>query len=121
MAKVWRTQFVFPNVWSMSSQNTEPRGLYLQCGSPVNGYLSENVKMDQVVFECRGAASSRACDQSCSSAGREPLQQRAQGDDDDHDACDDEFSSCGQLDPSAEKEGERGRGISQRRNGKMDP
>ncbi len=41
------------------------------------------------------------------------LQQRwqgaAQGDDDDHDACDDEFSSCGQLDPSAEKEGGRER------------
>lgn len=52
-----------------------------------------------------GQLSASACNQSCSSAGREPLKQRAQGDDDDHDACDDEFSSCGQLDPSAEKEG----------------
>lgn len=61
-----------------------------------------------------GQLSASACNQSCSSAGREPLQQRAQGDDDDHDACDDEFSSCGQLDPSAEKDGggekERGGG-----------
>lgn len=57
-----------------------------------------------------------------SSAGREPLQAEwAQGADDDHDARDDEFSSCGQLDPSAgegkrarEREGEGGggRGIS---------
>lgn len=63
-----------------------------------------------------------ACNQSCSSVGREPLRQWAQGDDDDHDACDDEFSSCGQLDPSTEKEGERVRereeeGISQRTEG----
>lgn len=58
------------------------------------------------MFECfEGQLSASACNQSCSSAGREPLQQRAQGDDDDHDACDDEFSSCGQLDQSAEKEG----------------
>lgn len=36
--------------------------------------------------------------------------QWAQGDDDDdHDACDDEFSSCGQLDPRA-KEREKGGG-----------
>ncbi len=41
--KKFGESFVFPNVWSMSSQNTEPRGLYLQCGSLVNGYLlSEN-------------------------------------------------------------------------------
>lgn len=33
--------------------------------------------------------------------------QWAQGDDDDHDACDDEFSSCGQLDLSAEKRREK--------------
>lgn len=41
------------------------------------------------------------------SAGRESLRQWAQGDDDDRDACDDEFSSCGQLDPSAEKGGRK--------------
>lgn len=65
--------------------------------------------MDQVVFECGGGSScQRLPSKSCSSAGREPLQQWAQGDDDDddHDACDDEFSSCGQLDPSAERERE---------------
>lgn len=58
-----------------------------------------------------------ACNQSCSSVGGEPLQQCAPGDadhddDDDHDACDDEFSSCGQLDPSTgreRKEEERGK------------
>lgn len=49
-----------------------------------------------------------------SSAGRELLQAEwAQRADDDHDARDDEFSSCGQLDPSAgegksAREGRRG-------------
>lgn len=43
----------------------------------------------------------KCSNQSCSSSvGREPLEQWAQGDDD-HDGCDDEFSSCGQLEQSA--------------------
>lgn len=67
---------------------------------------------------------------SCSGVGREPLQRWAQGDGDDDDdgelgGCNDGFSSCGQLDLSTGREGEKksesGRGISQRRNGKMNP
>lgn len=58
--------------------------------------------MDQVVVECCAAASAAAC------CLQSKLQQCAPGDadhdDDDHDACDDEFSSCGQLDPSTGRE-----------------
>lgn len=72
-----------------------------------NGYLlSENGPSS--VLNVEGAASTSVCNQRCSSVGREPLRQWAQGDDD-RDACDDEFSSCGQLDPSAEKGRERER------------
>lgn len=67
--------------------------------------------------------------QSCSGVGREPLRRWAQGDSDDDDdgelgGCNDGFSSCGQLGLSTGREGEKeesGRGISQRRNGKMNP
>lgn len=74
----------------------------------VSGYLSSK-NGPSSVLNVEGAARTSACNQSCSSAGREPLQAEwAQGADDDHDARDDEFSSCGQLDPSAE-EGKRAR------------
>lgn len=55
-----------------------------------------------MVLESEWVASGGACSSSSSSiVGREPLQQWAQGDDDDDD---DEYSSCGQLDLSTEKE-----------------
>lgn len=61
------------------------------------------VKMQRVEFEF-WAASTSACNQKFSSVDREPVQQWAHGDD--HNACGDEFSSCGQLDTSTERERE---------------
>lgn len=64
--------------------------------------------MDQVVFE-EQLAPAPAIKAAAALAGSRCGSGLKGDDDDDHDACDDEFSSCDQLDPSTEKEREGGR------------